>query len=155
MKISDYIDRYDTGVCLHTGLRKICDSKQTSAMWHILHLFINNYNELWTEYCEGIFNNIKNEEFDNDKEEDWTKIANIVKKITIDDDIYIKKDNNLNKVFNGYFNVSNIFRIVDSFKYKRDVDLNHILFSMSCIFDLFSQDDWKGYVSFFSNFYKK
>ena len=55
------IDRDDLGECIHTALRKCCDSPATSAAWNVIYLT----DEGWGHYLDVAFQNLKGATEDN------------------------------------------------------------------------------------------
>ena len=50
--------------CVHTALRKLCDSKQSSLLWNIIALKCNDFNreregDVWTNYLDNLWKLLK------------------------------------------------------------------------------------------------
>ena len=117
------INIVDTGINMHTALRNCCDGPASSLAWNLIELMPR---EVWLKYVELVLEAYKgNPGRGWAPGEGWVPAA--------------KEARQVFKVFEKDYNSIN--------KWSQ-IEYSHWARCLYCVLELFSDNDWKGFVSY-------
>jgi excinuclease UvrABC ATPase subunit len=133
MKISNGIERNGIGPALHAALRKVCDSKATSAMYNAVEIVDER---VWSLYLDAVWNALEKTEFDNQEmlgrlvHEAWKSVFDACDH---DDPIAQEK------------------KRLRNYQFAAEAQINLLY----CIGEMMSDEDWIGFVGYLAHLANK